>query len=182
MLSKDEIYDKTLISLIQKGNTNAFALLVSKYQLRVKSLGKSFFRNETDAEDFVQDVFLKVYTSLDSFRGDAQFSTWLMRIAYNTAINSVKRAKEYLPLNDGFEIEDSSLNPEERQLKKLTVQAVRETLKEIPEKFAVCLDLYFFYDFSYTDISEMLDLPINTVKSHIFRAKKLMKAKLEDVL
>lgn len=182
MLSKDEISDKTLISLIQKGNTNAFALLVSKYQLRVKSLGKSFFRNETDAEDFVQDVFLKVYTSLDSFRGDAQFSTWLMRIAYNTAINSVKRAKEYLPLNDGFEIEDSSLNPEERQLKKLTVQAVRETLKEIPEKFAVCLDLYFFYDFSYTDISEMLDLPINTVKSHIFRAKKLMKAKLEDVL
>ena len=182
MLSKDEISDKTLISLIQKGNTNAFGLLVSKYQLRVKSLGKSFFRNETDAEDFVQDVFLKVYTSLDSFRGDAQFSTWLMRIAYNTAINSVKRAKEYLPLNDGFEIEDSSLNPEERQLKKLTVQAVRETLKEIPEKFAVCLDLYFFYDFSYTDISEMLDLPINTVKSHIFRAKKLMKAKLEDVL
>lgn len=182
MLSKDEISDKTLISLIKKGNTNAFALLVSKYQLRVKSLGKSFFRNETDAEDFVQDVFLKVYTSLDSFRGDAQFSTWLMRIAYNTAINSVKRAKEYLPLNDGFEIEDSSLNPEERQLKKLTVQAVRETLKEIPEKFAVCLDLYFFYDFSYTDISEMLDLPINTVKSHIFRAKKLMKAKLEDVL
>ena len=182
MLSKDEISDKTLISLIQRGNTNAFALLVSKYQLRVKSLGKSFFRNETDAEDFVQDVFLKVYTSLDSFRGDAQFSTWLMRIAYNTAINSVKRAKEYLPLNDGFEIEDSSLNPEERQLKKLTVQAVRETLKEIPEKFAVCLDLYFFYDFSYTDISEMLDLPINTVKSHIFRAKKLMKAKLEDVL
>ena len=182
MLSKDEISDKTLISLIQKGNTNAFALLVSKYQLRVKSLGKSFFRNETDEEDFVQDVFLKVYTSLDSFRGDAQFSTWLMRIAYNTAINSVKRAKEYLPLNDGFEIEDSSLNPEERQLKKLTVQAVRETLKEIPEKFAVCLDLYFFYDFSYTDISEMLDLPINTVKSHIFRAKKLMKAKLEDVL
>ena len=182
MLSKDEISDKTLIFLIKKGNTNAFALLVSKYQLRVKSLGKSFFRNETDAEDFVQDVFLKVYTSLDSFRGDAQFSTWLMRIAYNTAINSVKRAKEYLPLNDGFEIEDSSLNPEERQLKKLTVQAVRETLKEIPEKFAVCLDLYFFYDFSYTDISEMLDLPINTVKSHIFRAKKLMKAKLEDVL
>jgi len=182
MLSKDEIPDKKLISQIKKGNSNAFALLVSKYQFRVKSLGKSFFRNETDAEDFVQDVFLKVYTSLDSFRGDAQFSTWLMRIAYNTAINSVKRAKEYLSLNDEFEIEDSGLNPEERQLKKLTVQAVRETLKEIPEKFAVCLDLYFFYNFSYTDISEMLDLPVNTVKSHIFRAKKLMKTKLEDVL
>lgn len=174
--------DLFLIKSTLKGNNDAFAKLMTYYKQRVLVFGKSFFHNETDAEDFVQDVFLKVYTSLDSFRGDAQFSTWLMRIAYNTAINSVKRAKEYLPLNDEFEIEDSGLNPEERQLKKLTVQAVRETLKEIPEKFAVCLDLYFFYNFSYTDISEMLDLPVNTVKSHIFRAKKLMKTKLEDVL
>ena len=182
MLSKNEVSDKKLISEIKKGNSNAFAMLISKYQLKVKALGKSFFRNETDAEDFVQDVFLKVYTSLNSFRFDSQFSTWLMRIAYNTAVNSVKRAKEYLPLNEGFEIEDSGLNPEEKQLKKLTEQVVQEILKEIPEKFAVCLDLYFFYDFSYNDISEMLDLPINTVKSHIFRAKKLMKTKLEAVL
>lgn len=141
-----------------------------------------FFKNEVDTDDFVQEVFIKVYTKLSTFRGDSLFSTWLMRIAYNTAINSVKRAKEYLPLNEGFEVEDSGLNPEEKQLRKLTVQAVQETLKEIPEKFAVCLDLYFFYDFSYNDISEMLDLPINTIKSHIFRAKKLMKSKLEAVL
>jgi RNA polymerase sigma-70 factor (ECF subfamily) len=182
MLSEKNIPDEKLISAIKRRNSRAFALLVSKYQLKVKSLGLSFFRNSTDAEDFVQDVFIKVYTCIDSFRGDSQFSTWLMRIAYNTAINSVKRAKDYLPLNEGFEIEDSGLNPEEKQLRKLTVQAVQETLKEIPEKFAVCLDLYFFYDFSYIDISEMLDLPINTVKSHIFRAKKLMKSKLEAVL
>lgn len=182
MHSKDEISDKKLISEVKKGNSRAFSLLVSRYQLKVKSLGLSFFKNVTDTEDFVQDVFIKVYTSLDSFRFDAQFSTWLMRIAYNTAINSVKRAKEYLPLNEDFEVEDVGLNPEEKQLRKITIEAVQEVLTEIPKKFAVCLDLYFFYDFSYGDISEMLDLPLNTVKSHIFRAKKLMKAKLEAIL
>ena len=81
MLSEKNIPDEKLISAVKRGNSRAFALLVSKYQLKVKSLGLSFFRNSTDAEDFVQDVFIKVYTCIDSFRGDSQFSTWLMRIA-----------------------------------------------------------------------------------------------------
>lgn len=182
MNKNKDVSDKKLISEVKKGNSNAFALLISKYQLKVKNLGISFFRNTTDAEDFVQDVFLKAYTNIKSFRGESQFSTWLMRIAYNTAVNSVKRGKEYLPLLEGVEVEDSDLNPEERQIKSLTVEAVQESMKEIPAKFAICLDLYFFYDLSYSDIGEMLDLPINTVKSHIFRAKKLLKEKLETVL
>ena len=91
MLSKDEKADKELISQVKKGNNNAFAMLINKYQIKVKALGFSFFRNDTDVEDFVQDVFIKVYTNLDTFRGDSQFSTWLMRIAYNMAVNSVKR-------------------------------------------------------------------------------------------
>ena len=182
MLSKDEKADKELISQVKKGNSNAFAMLINKYQIKVKALGFSFFRNDTDVEDFVQDVFIKVYTNLDTFRGDSQFSTWLMRIAYNMAVNSVKRGKEYLPLNEDFELKDNDFNPEERQLRRITIEAVQEILKEIPQKFAVCLDLYFFYDFSYIDISEILDLPINTVKSHIFRAKKLLKEKLSERL
>ena len=97
MVKTKDIPDKKLISEIKKGNSNAFALLISKYQQKVKNLGISFFRNTTDTEDFVQDVFIKAYTNINSFRGESQFSTWLMRIAYNTAINSVKRAKEYLP-------------------------------------------------------------------------------------
>ena len=182
MLSKDDSSDKKLISEVKKGNSKAFAHLVVKYQNKVRALGLSFFRNATDAEDFVQDVFVKVFTSLNSFRGESQFSTWLMRVAYNTAVNSVKRAKEYLPIAEDFDIEDKDFNPEEKQLRKITMEAVQETMQELPEKFAICLDLYFFYDFAYVDISEMLDLPVNTVKSHIFRAKKLMKKKLEAIL
>lgn len=182
MVKTKDIPDKKLISEIKKGNSNAFALLISKYQQKVKNLGISFFRNTTDTEDFVQDVFIKAYTNINSFRGESQFSTWLMRIAYNTAINSVKRAKEYLPILDEVEIEDFDLNPEENQIKAITIESVRESMKGLPAKFAICLDLYFFYDLSYADIGEMLDLPLNTVKSHIFRAKKLLKEKLEAIL
>lgn len=174
--------DLKLISEIKKGNSQYFALLVSKYQLRIKKLGLSFFHNDSDAEDFVQDVFVKVYTNLGSFCGKSQFSTWLTRVAYNIAINSINRTKEYLPLLENVDLQDEDLTPEERQLKKFTEEIVRESIKDIPKKFAICLDLYFFYDLSYVDIGEILDLPLNTVKSHIFRAKKLLKAKLETVL
>ena len=180
MLSKDEISDKTLISLIQKGNTNAFALLVSKYQLRVKSLGKSFFRNETDAEDFVQDVFIKVFINLKSFKGNSLFSTWLMKIAYTTAINAANRRKEYLPIIENFEIPAKEFTPEESQIRNITQIAIREAIQDLPEKYSICIDMFFSYDIPYQNISEITGFPINTIKSHIFRAKKILKQKLEE--
>lgn len=103
-----------------------------------------------------------------------------MRVAYNTAINSVKRRKEYASLSDEFDVIDSDLTPEETELKKVTILAVREAVKELPERYGVCLDMYFFYDMTYNEISEIVDLPVNTIKSHIFRAKKILKDKLSE--
>ena len=174
--------DSALVQSAKNGDTAAFSQLVCKYQPKVRILGLSFFKNATDADDFVQDVFIKIFTSLHTFRGESLFSTWLMRIAYNTAINSIKRRKEYVPLNDDFDITDTDYGPEEKQLRTITKEVVRETLKEIPENYAACLDMYFFYDMAYTEIGVVLDLPVNTVKSHIFRAKKLLKQKLEDII
>lgn len=121
-----------------------------------------------------------MYTRLSTFRGESLFSTWLMRVAYNTAINSVKRRKEYASLSDEFDVIDSDLTPEETELKKVTILAVREAVKELPERYGVCLDMYFFYDMTYNEISEIVDLPVNTIKSHIFRAKKILKDKLSE--
>lgn len=174
------VRDTLLVSKALAGNSDAFAQLVGFYQKKVWILGKSFFKNETDADDFVQDVFIKVYTSLNTFRGEARFSTWLMRIAYNMAINSIKRRKEYTSLTENIEILDTDYGPEERLLRDITAQAIRTALSELPQRFGICLDLYFFYDISYEEIGVITDLPVNTVKSHIFRAKKLLKEKLED--
>ena len=176
------LQDFILIKKACSGNTEAFKTLVTLYGTKVRSLGKSFFRNVHDTEDFVQDVFIKAYTNLHSFRFEARFSTWLMRIAYNTAVNAVNRREEYAPLFENTEISDTDYGPEERCLRESVTQAVRSAVKELPYRFSICLDLYFFYGFPYNEISVITGWPVNTVKSYIFRAKKLLKPKLEAVI
>lgn len=172
--------DFHLVKSVLAGNKDAFTKLMTLYKNRIFNFGKSFFHNETDSEDFVQDVFIKVFTHLDSFKGNSMFSTWLMKIAYTTAINSVKRAKNSLPIDDETIIPDSaSVTPEEIQIRKITQQAIREAISELPEKYEVCVEMYFYYDIPYQEISEITDFPVNTIKSHIFRAKKILKNKLE---
>ena len=170
--------DSKLVREVLSGDSSAFAELMSLYKKRVESLGMSFFKNAADAEDFAQDVFLKAYTKLESFRGESLFSTWLTRMAYNTAINAVNRRAEYVSIADETLLPDNGLTPEEKELKSLTMETVRECLKELPDKYKIVLDLYFFYDNSYAEISEITSLAENTVKSHIFRAKKLLRDKI----
>ena len=170
--------DSKLVREVLSGNTSAFAELMSLYKKRVEALGMSFFKNPADTEDFAQDVFLKAYTKLDSFRGESLFSTWLTRMAYNTAINAVNRRAEYVSIADESLLPDNGLTPEEKELRLLTMETVRESLKELPDKYKIVLDLYFFYDNSYSEISEITSLAENTVKSHIFRAKKLLRDKI----
>lgn len=171
--------EKSLIKAACNGDSKAFAKILSTYERRVRNLGCRFFKNELDCDDFVQDVFIKVYNGLSSFRGEAKFSTWLMRIAYNTAINSINRKKDSVPLPEDFEILDPDAGPEEQHLRSITAQVIRNAIKELPERFGTCLDLYFFCDMSYNEISKITELPVNTIKSHVFRAKKLLKERLE---
>ncbi len=180
--SKQALQDFALIKKVCKGDNESFAELVTRYERKVRTLGFSFFKNDSDAADFVQDVFIKAFTKLSSFRQESQFSTWLMRIAYNLAINAKNRRKEYATLSENIEILDNDYSPEEKQLRNLTAQSIRDAIKELPQHFALCLDLYFFYDFSHNEISVITGLPINTIKSHIFRAKKELKNKLEKVI
>lgn len=170
--------DSELIKSTLEGDTKSFAKLMTLYKKRIFILGMSFFKNETDAEDFVQDVFIKVYTKLNTFKGNSLFSTWLTRIAYNLACNSVNRLDEYVPISEESLIKDPSDSPEEIQIKKITCEAIREAIKELPVEYAVCLDLFFFYDVSHAEISRITGFPINTIKSHIFRAKKVLRDKL----
>ncbi len=180
--SKQALQDFELVKRVCKGDASAFAILVETYEKKVRALGYSFFKNESDAADFVQDVFLKVFSNINTFRKESQFSTWLMRIAYNTAVNAKNRRKEYITLSENATILDNDYSVEEKQLRELTAEAIRDALKELPKKYASCLDLYFFYDFSHSEISVITGLPVNTIKSNIFRAKKQLKEKLEDFI
>jgi len=173
--------DQLIVSQIVSGQKDLFRLLVRRHERAVYGMGLSFFRNGEDASDFTQEVFLKAYRNLPGFERRSRFSTWLYKIAYNTALNEVNRRKEYLSLAD--ENTDKLINsgdtPEKIALRNAAKEAVNAAIKELPERFGVCIDLFFFYDRSYQEIEVITGIPVNTIKSHVFRAKILLREKLE---
>lgn len=175
----DDIEDRTAVERVLRGETELFALLVRRHQRSIFGLGLGFFKNAEDASDFVQEVFLKAYRSLGSFQGSARFSTWLYRVAYNTAINGIKRRKEYRSLAEDAEIPDFD-DPERQAIRSASRQAVVEAVAELPDRYRVCVDLYFFFDLSYPEIEVVTGFPVNTIKSHVFRAKSILRDKLRD--
>jgi RNA polymerase sigma-70 factor (ECF subfamily) len=174
-----ELSDETIAAEVIAGERELFTLLVDRYGRRITGLGISFFHNADDAADFTQDVFLKAFNALAQFEGRARFSTWLYRIAYTSAINKLNRRKEYRSLSEN-EYESAYKTPEEENIKSITRAAVRQAVAELPERYRVCVDLFFFYERSYDEIGMITGYPVNTIKSHVFRAKKLLREKLKE--
>ena len=170
--------DNIIVAQIVSGQKELFRLLIKRHERAVYGMGMSFLRNAEDASDFTQEVFIKVYQNLSRFEGRSRFSTWLYKIAYNTAINSITRRKEYLSLADEEIVIDID-NPERKLLRNLAGDAVLEAIKELPERFRICVDMFFFYDRSYSEIEHITGYPVNTIKSHVFRAKKILRGKLD---
>jgi len=177
---ESDFNDQLIVSQIVTGQKDLFRLLVRRHEKAVYGMGLSFFRNPEDASDFTQEVFLKAYRSLSGFEGRSRFSTWLYRIAYNTAINEVNRRKEYYSLAEEDMNRQVNINdtPERIVLRSAAREAVRAAIKELPQRFGVCIDLFFFYDRSYQEIETITGIPVNTIKSHVFRAKILLREKL----
>ncbi|MCL2008886.1 MAG: sigma-70 family RNA polymerase sigma factor [Treponema sp.] len=177
MIESDE--DFLIVTQIVRGEKELFRLLVKRHEKAVYGMGMSFFHNTEDASDFVQEVFLKTFRFLAGFKGQSRFSTWLYKIAYNSAINSIARKKEYQSLADKEDLQENN-TPERKALKNYVREAIMEAVKDLPERFRICVDLFFFYDRSYKEIEGITQIPANTVKSHVFRAKKILRQKLID--
>ena len=182
-LDEAEVNDQLIVSQIVSGQKDLFRLLVRQHEKAVFGMGLSFFRNSEDASDFTQDVFLKAYRSLSSFEGRSRFSTWLYKIAYNTALNEVNRRKEYQSLaeDDINKLVNNTETPERLTLRNAAKKAVRAAIEELPERFRICIDLFFFYDRSYQEIEAITGIPVNTVKSHVFRSKMILREKLKSL-
>ena len=180
---EEDADDFMIVSQIVSGQKDLFRLLIRRYERAVYGMGLSFLRNAEDASDFTQEVFLKVYRSLSRFEGRSRFSTWLYKIAYNAAVNGVNRRKEYQSLaEEGMaQLESNAETPEQILLRQTARQAVIEALEDLPERYRICVDMFFFYDRSYQEIEAITGFPVNTIKSHVFRAKKLLREKLEGI-
>lgn len=175
--------DKFLVKESISGNPKAFSTLMFLYKKRVESIGLRFFHNQNDTDDFVQEVFIKVFNNLKSYKGESKFSTWITRIAFNTAVNSKSRKKtaDTLNMEEGDNLPSIYDSPEEAEMKKITKLAIQQSVKELPENYAKCVEMYFFMDMTYEDISETTGIPVNTLKTHIFRAKKILYEKLKEL-
>ena len=177
---EDEHSDQLIIEQILDGQKDLFRLLVRRYERHVLGMGMSFFRNKEDASDFTQEVFIKIYRNLSGFEGRSRFSTWLYKIAYNTAVNGKNRRKEYQSLAD----EDGAVDyhtPENQLIYQAAKEAVMASMNDLPERYRICIDMFFFYDRSYQEIEAITGFPANTIKSHVFRAKKILREKLEEI-
>jgi len=171
--------DNDLVRHVLAGKVEAYGELVARHQARVFYLGLKFLRRNEDAEDFAQEVFIRAYEKLSSFQGSVPFAAWLYRIAYNLAVNRYHLKKRQLQAVNTVDIlPDSSFSPEHHLLSEELAEWVRKSLQKIPETYHVLIRMHFFEGLSYPEISKALEMPVNTIKSYIFRAKELIRQRL----
>jgi RNA polymerase sigma-70 factor (ECF subfamily) len=171
--------DNTLVVKILQGDVESYRRIVERHQGRVFYLGLRFFRSEHDAEDFAQEVFLRAYEKLALFRGRVPFSAWLYRIAFNLAVNQYHvRKRKLAEVRAEAEPADSSPGPEAGLVRGEMIERVRAALRKIPEMYKVVVKMHFFDGLSYPEISRIMKIPVNTIKSHIFRAKEMLRRRL----
>ena len=191
-LMSDNIIDKEIIERVKGGDKKAYDLLVLKYQQRVINLISRFVKNHSDALDVSQETFIKAYRALPNFRGESAFYTWLYRIAVNTAKNhltvqSRKITKSDYDVTDIEQIEGNmslteQTTPENLLLKDELQETVLKTIENLPEDLKSAIMLREIEGLSYEDIANVMDCPVGTVRSRIFRAREMIDNKIKPLL
>jgi len=177
MASEQEKEEIEIVDRVVQGEREVFRVLVERYQSDVIRLGMRFFRNREDALDFAQDVMVRTFRNLAGWRRQGRFRAWLMRLAYNHAVNMKRRGNEPMITYEDHYL-DTNFNPERQMLQREAGTTLLEAMKSLPWRFALCLDLFFFFGMTYDDISRVTGFPVNTIKSHVFRAKSQLRSVL----
>lgn len=184
--------DQQLVLRVQRGDRKAFDLLVIKYQTRVAALVSRFVHDPHEVMDVVQEAFIKAYRALGGFRGESAFYTWLYRIAINTAKNYLV-ARNRRPPGSDVELEDAEYYESRQGLKDISSpesllsrdeleRTIYQALSELPEDLRVALTLREFDGLSYEEIAEVMECPVGTVRSRIFRAREAIDARVAPLL
>lgn len=177
--------EQELIARIIKGDTQAFSILVDNYQNLIFHVTKKILPEQMDAEDVCQEVFVKIYRSIGSFKHQSKLSTWIAKIAYSTALNHLKKNKRSLTEDypeDLINLKTDRDSPEELLSKKDTTQYLNRLIDQLPEKYGVVLTLYHLEEFSIEEIKETTGIPEGTIKSYLYRARKMLKDKIKNYL
>ncbi|MPY23289.1 RNA polymerase sigma factor RpoE [Shewanella psychropiezotolerans] len=187
-----QISDQQLVERVQQGDKNAFNLLVLKYQNKVMNLIARYVRNQADVADVAQEAFIKAYRALPNFRGESAFYTWLYRIAVNTAKNHLVAQGRRAPANDvdaeeaeyydGSDALKEFASPERLLMADDIQKVVFDALDSLPEELKMAISLRELDGMSYEEIANVMDCPVGTVRSRIFRAREAIDKKLQPLL
>jgi RNA polymerase sigma-70 factor, ECF subfamily len=189
----DREVDQQLVERAQHGDKHAFELLVVKYQRKLARLLSRFIRDSSEVEDVTQEAFIKAYRALPTFRGDSAFYTWLYRIGINTAKNYLVAlgrraptttqydAEEAENFSDGDQLQDLN-TPENQMMSRQVAESVNQTLEQLPEELRTAITLREIEGLSYEDIASIMNCPIGTVRSRIFRARDAIANQLRPLL
>ena len=189
----DREIDQQLVDRAQRGDKKAFELLVSKYQRKLVRLLSRFIRDQAEVEDVAQEAFIKAYRALPSFRGESAFYTWLYRIGINTAKNYLVAIGRRAPTTTEFDSEDAENfedgeqlrdvnTPENELMSKQIAQTVNDTMEALPEELRTAIVLREIDGLSYEEIATVMNCPIGTVRSRIFRARETIAERLRPLL
>jgi RNA polymerase sigma-70 factor (ECF subfamily) len=189
----DREVDQQLVERAQRGDKAAFELLVAKYQRKLVRLLSRFIRDSTEVEDVAQEAFIKAYRALPSFRGDSAFYTWLYRIGINTAKNYLVAMGRRAPTVSEIESADSEGSeesgqvpdyntPENELMSRQIAETVNRAVEDLPEELRTAITLRELEGLSYEDIAAIMNCPIGTVRSRIFRAREAIAEKLRPQL
>lgn len=192
---KNVVTDIDLVRRVQAGDKTAYDILVLKYQHKILKLVMRFMSDHSEAQDVAQDAFIKAYKALPKFRGDSAFYTWLYRIAVNTAKNYLvargRRPRNYSGINlkqDDDDAFDPSMlltsidTPDRLAMKDELRQGIKDAISALPEDLRVAVSLREYEGMSYEDIAKVMDCPIGTVRSRIFRARESIEKHIHDLL
>ena len=184
-MTKERDADMVLVECVRKGDKQAFELLVLKYQRKIMRLVSFFVKDSTEAEDVVQETFIKAYRALPSFRGESAFYTWLYRIGVNSAKNHLISQKRRVQTTSDNDANDSDVSNESNNLKesntpdsvlasKQLAEKVNEAMDSLPEDLRITISLREIDGLSYEEIADLMSCPIGTVRSRIFRAREMI--------
>ncbi len=176
--------DAELVVAALAGNTQAFDVLITRYRRAMLAIAQQIVRNPTDAEDVVQDAFLKAFEALPQLSDLNRFGAWLHSITRNRALRYYKSAGRYQPqedmepyLNSGADT--SAEDPAQIVERELTQQAIRDAIQELPDDFRAVIELYYWAEMPQKRMAEFLSVPLTTVKWRLHKAKELLKTILE---
>jgi RNA polymerase sigma-70 factor (ECF subfamily) len=189
----DREIDRQLVERAQRGDKRAFELLVEKYQRKLARLLSRFIRDPAEVEDVTQEAFIKAYRALPAFRGDSAFYTWLYRIGINTAKNYLMAMGRRAPTSTEVEAEEAEGFEEGEQLRDINTpesvllsneiaKTVNSTIEQLPEELRTAIQLREIEGMSYEDIAQVMNCPIGTVRSRIFRAREAIAEQLRPLL